>query len=187
MLGRLRRQRKRASHPSPNFSEGRERNGRAVELITLYEFGPRPQNSSCMARTSESIAGWKALADRSPTDQPCSSSRPSTSSRYLDVQGPACVLQVGRDGVIVLHVRLALWPFRLDADRSGYVDIRIALIAIDPTREGPPRSTWKRSARPTTPSSTTSLGSTSHTAASKMGSGCLRALLGTRAPAMPDS
>ena len=103
MLGRVRRQRKRASHPSPNWAKRVvKRNGRAVELITLDEFGPTPPELVLHNGTPDSIAGWKALADGLLTDQPCVFHRNlEISSRLrLDVQGPACVLQVGRDGGI---------------------------------------------------------------------------------------
>ena len=57
------------------------------------------------------------------------------------------------------HVRLALFPLRLDTDGTGYVDIPRSLgrQKLLLTR------TWTRSGRRTTPSSTTSSGCTSHT------------------------
>ena len=127
MLGRLRRQRKRASHPSPNWAKRVvKRNGRAVELITLDEFGPTPPELVLHNGTPDSIAGWKALADGLLTDQPCIFHRNlEISSRYAWMYKalPAYFKWAGMAAFASYHVRLALWPFRLDADRSGYVDI----------------------------------------------------------------
>jgi hypothetical protein len=41
---------------------------------------------------------------------------------------PACFKWAAMAAIASHHVRLALFPLRLDADRTGYVDIRTACV-----------------------------------------------------------
>ena len=127
MLGRVRRQRKRASHPSPNWAKRVvKRNGPAVDLITLDELGPTPTELVLRNGTPDSIAGWKALADGLLTDQSCVFHRNleiSSCYAWMYKPLPECFKWAGMAAFASYHVRLALLPFRLDTDRTGYVDI----------------------------------------------------------------
>jgi hypothetical protein len=103
-----------------------KRNRRTVGPITLDELGPNPQELVLQAGTPDTIAGWKALADGLLTDQPCVFHRNlEISSRYAWVYKhlPAYFKWAGMAAFASYHVRLALLPFRLDTDRTGYVDI----------------------------------------------------------------
>jgi hypothetical protein len=103
-----------------------KRNRRTVGPITLDELGPNPQELVQQAGTPDTIAGWKALADGLLTDQPCVFHRNlEISSRYAWIykHQPACFKWAGMAAFASYHVRLALLPFRLDTDRTGYVDI----------------------------------------------------------------
>jgi len=72
------------------------------------------------------IAGWQAVADGFLTTQCCAFHRNvEISSRYAWIYNllPACLKWAGMAAIASHHVRLALFPLRLDADRTGYVDI----------------------------------------------------------------
>lgn len=74
----------------------------------------------------DTIAGWKALADGLLTDQACVFHRNlEISSRYAWVytRRPECFKWAGMAAFASYHVRLALLPFHLDADRTGFVDL----------------------------------------------------------------
>jgi len=74
----------------------------------------------------DTVAGWQALADGLLTAQPCAFHRNvEISSRYgwLYKFLPAYFKWAGMAAFASHHVRLALFPFRLDTDRTGYVDI----------------------------------------------------------------
>ncbi len=74
----------------------------------------------------DTIAGWKALACSLLTDQGCAFHRNlEISSRYAWMYKflPAYLKWAGMAAFASHHVRLALFPFRLDTDRTGYVDI----------------------------------------------------------------
>jgi hypothetical protein len=94
-------------------------------------FGPdgliaRPHQFVPRDRTPDTIAGWKAAADDLLTNQCCAFHRNmEISARYAwmyKVQ-PACFKWAAMAAFASHHVRLALFPLRLDADGSGYVDI----------------------------------------------------------------
>ena len=73
----------------------------------------------------DTIAGWKARADGLLTNQSCVFHRNlEISSRYawLYTRLPACLKWAGMAAFASFHVRLALLPFRLDADRTGFVE-----------------------------------------------------------------
>ena len=74
----------------------------------------------------DSISGWKAVADGFLTDQACAFHRNvEISSRYAWMYKllPDCFKWAGMAAIASHHVRLALFPLRLDTDRTGYVDI----------------------------------------------------------------
>jgi hypothetical protein len=102
------------------------RHRRVVELINLDEFGPKPHELVLRNGTPDTIAGWKALADGFLTNQPCVFHRNlEISSRYgwMYKLQPTYFKWAGMAAFASYHVRLALLPFRLDTDRTGYVDI----------------------------------------------------------------
>jgi hypothetical protein len=74
----------------------------------------------------ETVAEWKAVTDGLLTSRCCAFHRNvEISSRYawLYTLLPACFKWAGMAAIASHHVRLALFPLRLDADRTGYVDI----------------------------------------------------------------
>ena len=99
---------------------------RMVDPITPDELIPEPHEFVLRNGTPDTIAGWKALADGLLTDQSCAFHRNlEISSRYAWIYKflPACFKWAGMAAFASHHVRLALFPFRLDTDRTGYVDI----------------------------------------------------------------
>jgi len=97
-----------------------------VDLITPDQLIPQPHELVLRNGTPDTIAGWKALADGLLTDQPCVFHRNlEISSRYAWIYKslPACFKWAGMAAFASHHVRLALFPFRLDRDRTGHVDI----------------------------------------------------------------
>ena len=69
--------------------------------------------------TPDTIAGWKALAQGLLSQQPCVFHRNlEISSRYAEAYGrlPSCLKWAGMAAFASHHVRLALLPFRLDAE-----------------------------------------------------------------------
>jgi hypothetical protein len=97
-----------------------------VDLITPGELIPQPHEFVLRNGTPDTIAGWKALGDGLLTDQSCAFHRNlEISSRYAWIYKllPACLKWAGMAAFASHHVRFALFPLRLDTDRSGYVDI----------------------------------------------------------------
>ena len=116
VLGRLRDKRDRRRHP----------NLLPVDLITPDQLVPQPHELVLRNGTPDTIAGWKALADGLLTNQSCVFHRNlEISSRYAWIYKflPACFKWAGMAAFASHHVRLALFPLRLDRDRTGYVDI----------------------------------------------------------------
>jgi hypothetical protein len=77
-------------------------------------------------RTPDTVAGWKAAAAGLLSDPCCAFHRNvEISSRYAWIykQQPACFKWAAMAAIASHHVRLALFPLRLDTDRTGYVDI----------------------------------------------------------------
>ncbi|WP_411285932.1 DUF2515 family protein [Lapillicoccus sp.] len=74
----------------------------------------------------DTVAGWRSAAD-SLLSPPCCTFHRNVeiSSRYawLYTQQPTCFKWAGMAAIASHHARLVLFPFRLDADRSGYVDL----------------------------------------------------------------
>jgi hypothetical protein len=98
----------------------------ATDLITPDELIPQPCELVLQPGLPDTIAGWQALADGLLTDQSCAFHRNlEISSRYAWIYKflPACLKWAGMAAFASHHVRLALFPLRLDADRTGYVDI----------------------------------------------------------------
>ena len=76
--------------------------------------------------TPDTISEWKAVADGLLTSQCCPLHRNmEISSRYawLYKSLPSCFKWAGMAALASHHVRLALFPLRLNTDRSGYVDV----------------------------------------------------------------
>jgi PAS domain-containing protein len=97
-----------------------------VDLITPGDLIPQPHELVLRNGTPDTVAGWQALADGLLTDQSCVFHRNlEISSRYAWIYKflPACFKWAGMAAFASHHVRLALYPLRLDADRTGYVDI----------------------------------------------------------------
>ena len=101
-------------------------NGSTVDLIKPEDLIPQPHELVLRNGTPSTIAGWQALADGLLTDQACVFHRNiEISSRYAWIYKflPTCFKWAGMAAIASHHVRLALFPFRLDTDRTGYADI----------------------------------------------------------------
>ena len=80
--------------------------------------------------TPETIAGWKALSQDLLSDECCAFHRNmEISSRYawLYRLRPASFKWAAMAAIASHHVRLVLYPLRLDADGTGYVDLPSSL------------------------------------------------------------
>lgn len=78
----------------------------------------------------DGVTAWKAAAAGMLADEACAFHRNvEISSRYAELYGrlPTCFKWAGMAAFASHHVRLALFPLRLDADRSGYVDLARSL------------------------------------------------------------
>ena len=78
------------------------------------------------AGVPDTIAGWKAVAESLLTQESCAFHRNveiSTHYAWIYKRLPACLKWAGMAAIASHHVRLALFPLRLDSDRTGYVDI----------------------------------------------------------------
>ena len=74
----------------------------------------------------ETISGWQAVADGLLSDECCAFHRNvGISARYSWIYQylPVCFKWAGMAAIASHHVRLVLFPFRLDTDRTGFVDI----------------------------------------------------------------
>ena len=97
-----------------------------VDRITPDELITRRHELVLRDGAPDTIAGWKALAEGLLTNQSCVFHRNlEISSRYAWIHArlPACFKWAGMAAFASHHVRLALLPFRLDTDRTGFVDI----------------------------------------------------------------
>jgi len=94
--------------------------------VTTDELIPQPRELLPPNRTPDTIAGWKAAAE-SLLSPPCCTFHRNVqiSSRYawMYLLQPACFKWAAMAAIASHHARLALFPLRLDADRTGYVDI----------------------------------------------------------------
>ena len=112
-------------------AEERRRCRSVIPVIPPDAFISKPHDLVPPDATPNSIAEWKAVADGSLTDESCAFHRNvEISSRYawLYKLKPACFKWAGMAAIASHHVRLALFPLRLDADRTGYVDIPHSLV-----------------------------------------------------------
>ena len=90
------------------------------------ELVPNPYELVVQNGAPDTIAGWKALVEGLLTNQSCAFHRNlEISSRYAWIYKlmPACLKWAGMAAFASHHARLALFPFRVDTDRTGYVDI----------------------------------------------------------------
>ncbi len=74
----------------------------------------------------DTVEGWRAAAAALLSPPCCAFHRNmEISSRYAWLQGqqPTCFKWAGMAAIASHHVRLVLFPFRLSADRSGWVDL----------------------------------------------------------------
>jgi len=97
-----------------------------TDLITPDDLFPQPREFVLRNGPPDTIAEWKALAGSLLTDQSCAFHRNlEISSRYAWIYKllPGYLKWAGMAAFASHHVRLALFPFRLDTDRTGYVDI----------------------------------------------------------------
>jgi hypothetical protein len=97
-----------------------------VQLITPDELVPQPNELVLRNGAPGTIGGWKALVASLLTDQSCVFHRNlEISSRYAWIYKylPAYFKWAGMAAFASHHARLALFPFRLDRRRTGYVDI----------------------------------------------------------------
>ena len=102
------------------------RSGQMVDLNRPDELIPQPHELLPRNKTPDTIAGWKAVADGLLSPQCCAFHRNvEISSRYAWMYKlqPACFKWAAMAAIASHHVRLALFPLRLDTDRTGYVDI----------------------------------------------------------------
>ncbi len=91
---------------------------------------PKNGPSAINGPTPDTIAGWKAVSDSLLSAQCCAFHRNmEISSRYAWIYRlqPACFKWATMAAIASHHVRLALFPLRLDTDRSGYLDITRSL------------------------------------------------------------
>ncbi len=87
-------------------------------------YGPR----ELVARdgTPDTVAAWKAVTEGLLTSQCCAFHRNlEISSRYAWIYQflPTCFKWAGMAAIASHHIRLALFPLRLDTDGTGHVDI----------------------------------------------------------------
>ena len=74
----------------------------------------------------DTVSGWRAAADALLSPPCCAFHRNmEISSRYawLYAQQPSCLKWAGMAAIASHHARLVLFPFRVDADGSGWVDL----------------------------------------------------------------
>jgi hypothetical protein len=105
--------------------EGHRRRS-AVPPIAPDALIPKPRELVPWNGTPDTIAGWQAVADGYLTNECCAFHRNvEISSRYAWIYKlrPDCLKWAGMAAIASHHVRLALFPLRLDTDRTGYVDI----------------------------------------------------------------
>src|SRR5215472_17343274 len=94
--------------------------------VTTDELIPQPCDLLPPNRTPDTIAGWKAAADGLLSPLCCALHRNvEISARYawMYLLQPACFKWAAMAAIASHHVRLALFPLRLDTESTGYVDI----------------------------------------------------------------
>ena len=100
------------------------------DLNSPDEFSPNPRELVARSGTPETISGWKAVASGFLTHECCAFHRNvEISSRYAWMYRLMPAFKwAGMAAIASHHVRLALFPFRLDTDHTGYVDIPHSLV-----------------------------------------------------------
>jgi hypothetical protein len=99
---------------------------RIADLFTADGLAPRPPEFALRSGTPGTIPAWKALVDGLLTNQSCVFHRNleiTSCYAWMYKLRPECFKWAGMAAFASYHVRLALLPFRLDTDRTGYVDI----------------------------------------------------------------
>jgi uncharacterized protein DUF2515 len=99
---------------------------RASGQLVDDDLGPKPHELVPRDQAPDTIAGWKAVADGLLTNHCCAFHRNmEISSRYAWIYKlqPDCFKWAAMAAFASHHVRLALFPLRLDTDGTGYVDI----------------------------------------------------------------
>lgn len=94
------------------------------------ELIPKPHELVPQNRTPDTIAGWKAAADGLLSGPCCAFHRNleiSSLYAWMYKLQPACFKWAAMAAIASHHVRLALFPLRLDTDPTGYVDISHSL------------------------------------------------------------
>ena len=92
----------------------------------MEEFVPAPRAPIGRNETPDTIAGWKALAERLLTRQTCAFHRNvEISSRYAWINRilPSCFKWAAMAAIASHRVRLTLYPLRLDPGRGHGIDI----------------------------------------------------------------
>ena len=99
-------------------------------LNAPYTFIPKPPARRWIG-TPDTISGWKALADGFLTTRCCAFHRNmEISSRYAWMYEllPGCFKWAAMAAIASHHVRFALYPLRLDTDRTGNAVIPNSLV-----------------------------------------------------------
>ena len=113
----------------PRLARGGNRRRRRVDLAG-EELIPDPHELVPAHRTPDTIAGWQALSDSLLSDPCCAFHRNVEISRgyaWVHRLQPACFKWAAMAAIASHHVRLALFPLRLDTDRNGYLDLTRSL------------------------------------------------------------
>jgi hypothetical protein len=100
-------------------------------MRTPDELIPEPPELVPPNRTPDTIAEWRAVADGFLSDPCCAFHRNveiSSCYAWIHQRQPACFKWAAMAAIASHHVRLALFPLRLDTDRTGYVDIPHSLV-----------------------------------------------------------
>ena len=86
----------------------------------------KSRGAPLLAEAPDTITVWKVASQRLLSDECCAFHRNmEISSRYAELYRhlPECFKWTAMAAIASHHVRLALFPLRVDADRSGYADI----------------------------------------------------------------
>ena len=98
----------------------------ARALIAAEELAPNPKELVRRIGSPNTVEGWQALADSFLTEHSCVFHRNleiSSGYAWIYISLPTCLKWAGMASFASHHARLALYPFRLHTDRSGYSDI----------------------------------------------------------------
>ncbi len=100
------------------------------ELNPFGEFFPMPNELVARSGVPDTISAWKAVSDGFLTHECCAFHRNvEISSRYAWIYRLMPAFKwAGMAAIASHHVRLALFPLRLDTDPTGYVDIPRSLV-----------------------------------------------------------